>query len=278
MRSENGILPPVARRLWRPSLYFLHIPKTAGLSVTQWLTDRLGAEGKCPAMVWDQLVALDRRDIRRFTWFAGHFGVELEPFLCHQLHTVTVLRDPVARTLSHYAHVARRPLHPHHSRISARSQSFDAFVRDRDNWSMIENFQARYLSRGAVSFRGYAGRYDAADAKVNRLAVLSEDARYLLDPVYVRESAIEALQHRVRVAGTTEQLRDFLCKVATVFRLRPPAEGEAIPVENAAPIPAALDLESTTLEIIHHLTAIDRELYDWVKLQMAPSHNTPAAS
>jgi hypothetical protein len=275
MNMKGGIFPPIAWWLRGPRLYFLHIPKTAGLSVTQWLSDRLGAEGKCPAMVWDQLVALDRRDIRRCKWFAGHFGVELESFLRHQLSTVTVLRDPVARTVSHYAHVARRPLHPHHLRVSRGSQSLDAFVKDRDNWSMIENFQARYLARGAVSFKGYAGRYDSTAAKVNRLAVLSEDARYLLDPVYVRESAIEALQHRVRVVGTTEQLRDFLCRVAEAFRLRPLAEVEAIPIENAAPVPAASELAPATLEIIHHLTAIDRELYDWVKLQSGPSHNTP---
>jgi hypothetical protein len=266
---------PFARRLRRPPpLYFLHIPKTAGMSVIRWLTDRLTAEGRCPAFLWDQLVALDHHDTRRFTWFAGHFGVELESFLGHRLSMVTVLRDPVTRTVSHYEHVARDPQHPHHWRVSGRSQSFAAFVEDRDNWSMIENFQARYLTRGTISFTGYAGRYDATDAKTNRLSVLSEDARYLLDPMYVRESAIAALQHRARVVGTTEQLRGFLCNVAKAFHLRPPPEGETIPVENVALVPTATELAPVTLETIHRLTTIDRELYDWIKQQVATGRAT----
>ena len=40
-------------------LYFLHIPKTAGSSVTKWLTNRVAQGSICPAKNWDQLVMID---------------------------------------------------------------------------------------------------------------------------------------------------------------------------------------------------------------------------
>jgi hypothetical protein len=130
---------------------------------------------------------------------------------------------------------------------------------------MIENYQSRYLVRSMVPFAAYARHCDSVEAKSNRLSVLTEDARYLLDPIYVRDKATEALERCIRVAGTTDDLRRFFHGVAETFHLRAPEEGEAIPLENAAPTAAGVDLAPTTLDIIFGLTRIDRELYGLAK-------------
>ena len=161
------------------SLYFLHIPKTAGTSVTKWLADHIDQEKVCPAKNWDQLVMLDQRALSTYRIFAGHFGMDFEPFLGRRIAAVTLLRNPLRRTISHYKHVCRDPNHPLHQHVA--HQSFETFVMDRQNWAMIENFQARYLVTTPIKFKQFVPYYDRDVVKRHRLSVLSEDARYLLD-------------------------------------------------------------------------------------------------
>src|SRR5271166_4418103 len=134
----------------RRPIYFLHIPKTAGSSVDRWLSERSCTEDLCTAKIWDQIVSIRRDDLQRFSVFSGHFGVDLAEFLGKDLTITSVFLDPTARTISHYRHVFRDANHPHNTRVSR--QSFVDFVRDRDNWPMIENFQARYLIKSSIIF------------------------------------------------------------------------------------------------------------------------------
>ena len=249
----------------RAPLYFLHIPKTAGSSVTLWLRRQVGDDLACPVQLWDQLTRIERSQLQKYKLFYGHFGVDLAAFLGRDVQTVTMLRDPLSRTISHYRHVRRDPRHPLHHRVA--QESFEEFVRNRQNWSMIENVQARYLVHAPIVFAHYAARLDASETKVNRLSLLAEDARFLLDSRYVRERSLETIKRDMTVVGTTEQLPDFLRRVAKKFSLAPP-EPEAVPFENVAP-PSDSDLHpsSDTQQIVRELTQLDQELYEECRCQ-----------
>jgi sulfotransferase famil protein len=238
-------------------LYFLHIPKTAGTSVTKWFSKALDQRLICPAKNWDQLVMTDPQALGRYRFFSGHFGMDLGPFLERNVTAMTLLRDPLRRTISHYRHVRRDHEHPLHNRVAA--QSFEMFVMDRQNWPMIENFQARYLVSTPILFKKYVPLYDENLAKRNRLSVLSEDARYLLDPTYVREKALEATLARLAIVGTDECLADFLHHIAG--RLGCGAFFFEVPRENVAPADNLDEFSSLSLEMVEELTAIDREIY-----------------
>ena len=56
------------------SLYFLHIPKTAGSSLSKVLQGGYRPESRLPAHEWQGLVGLDRHSINRHDYFAGQFG------------------------------------------------------------------------------------------------------------------------------------------------------------------------------------------------------------
>jgi hypothetical protein len=101
--------------------------------------------------------------------------------------------------------------------------------------------------------------YDENLAKRNRLSVLSEDARYLLDPTYVREKALEATLARLAIVGTDECLADFLQHIAG--RLGCGAFFFEVPRENVAPADNLDEFSSLSLEMVEELTAIDREIY-----------------
>ena len=126
---------------------------------------------------------------------------------------------------------------------------------------MIDNFQARYLVGTPVDITGYAGRFDRSDSKLGRLSVLSEDARFLLDPGYVREKSREVIERDIAVVGTTEQLPEFLSRVAQEFSL-PPPRPEDVPFINVAPPPVDdVQIASKTRDIILERTQIDQELW-----------------
>jgi hypothetical protein len=241
------------------ALYFLHIPKTAGTSVTKWLTDRFDQGSICPAKNWDQLVMIDPQELATYRLFAGHFGIDLEPFLQRRITAVTLLRDPLKRTISHYRHVRRDLEHPLHKHVL--HQSFEMFVMDRANWPMIENFQARYLVSAPIAFKQFRNFYDRNVAKRNRLSVLSEDARYLLDPKYVREKALEAITTHLGCVGTNERLPVFLHWIGEQLAIQTSLPIHDIPRENIAPPDDIGEPSAISLEIVESLTNIDKEIY-----------------
>ncbi len=252
------------------SLYFLHIPKTAGTSVTKWLADHIDQEKVCPAKNWDQLVMLDQQVLLTYRIFAGHFGMDFESFLGRRITVVTLLRDPLRRTISHYQHVRRDPNHPLHQHVL--HQSFEMFVMDRQNWAMIENFQARYLVTTPVEFKQFVPCYDRNVMKRHRLSVLSEDARYLLDPAYVRDKAIESIGQRLALVGTDEFLIEFLCWIGERLSIETSVSVRDVPRENVSPQDGVIELSATSLEIVNTLTNIDREIYAMVRYNSVDSN------
>jgi len=245
--------------------YFLHIPKTAGSSVDRWLREHVGAKQLCSAKLWDQLVAMKDGDLRRARVFSGHFGADLADFLERELDVITVFRDPLRRTKSHYHHVYRDAGHPHHARVA--QQSFDEFVRDRANWAMIDNFQARYLIRSSTAFLREARQRGSIASDGKLLSVAAEDARYRFEPGFVREQAFAALDS-LKVVGVTDRLGAFLAATADAFGL-PTSNHDTIPLENVAPRPSeSLVLSDEGLEIVRSLTTIDQALYDVVRARL----------
>ncbi|MDR6635013.1 hypothetical protein J2X72_003825 [Phyllobacterium sp. 1468] len=239
-------------------IYFQHIPKTAGSSVKVWLGSHYG-DRLCPADLADDLVVIPPEQRGDYQVFAGHFHSYLDTYLRRELVTVTVLREPVARTRSHWQHVRRAHDHPHHLRVS--EQSFSDFVMDDLNRVMIEDYQARYLMRLPLSLAVIASRYGEADHALYALSeALEQTSLPLLKPDLL-EGARTALSS-MAVVGITERLHNFLVRVAEVADISPPA-AEAVPRANVA----ERDHEQLSEEArrkLQDLTRIDRELYDEV--------------
>jgi hypothetical protein len=241
-------------------IYFLHIPKTAGSSVIHWLHRQVEEGAARPVRMWDQLVRIDSTRLENYALFTGHFGMDLEDYLKRQLLTVTLLRDPVLRTISHYHDVRRHPHHPWHR--SVVNETFDEFVRNHHNWPMIENMQARYLVKSPISFKDFSFPLNPRAQAQYRLSVVAEDTRFLFDPIYVREKSLEALETSLSVVGVSHRIHDFLCCVANACCFSPPLQDD-VPFENTSPVSAKdVQIASDTLDVVMELTAIDQELYD----------------
>ena len=235
--------------------------------MTAWLRARFGENSVCPAREWHELAKLDRREILAYRALAGHFAMDLDAVLGKRLAVVSVLRNPVDRTISHYRHVVRDAGHPRHTYVAR--QSPDEFVLDETNWPMIENFQARYFLRTPMQLRLLMRRLDAFAPKARSLSVLAEDSRYLLDKSFVREKSKAALS-TLAVVGTTDNLGAFFAAVAQLDR---PGKALAIPPtphENAAPAAGGqASFSQPALDVLRELTRIDQEIYDDARYRMA---------
>lgn len=85
-----------------PKVIFLHIPKTAGQSVHEYLLRNFAPELVCPARVNDQLKEYAASDLNRYQVFSGHFDWSAFDRLEGERFVFTILRDPMERLLSFY--------------------------------------------------------------------------------------------------------------------------------------------------------------------------------
>src|SRR5690348_9785635 len=81
----------------------------------------------------------------RARWARGHLGADLHAVAGRGGPTFTLLRAPLARTLSHIAHIQRDQLHPLHHYVRERGHDAMGFVRDPLLRPYVTNLQARHL-------------------------------------------------------------------------------------------------------------------------------------
>ena len=86
--------------------YFLHIPKTAGTSFTNFLDSYFPPERIYGPKLWCQLLEDPRHiDWSKYDLIRGHFGYGMHRYLPKDTSIVTLLRNPVERTISLHHHV-----------------------------------------------------------------------------------------------------------------------------------------------------------------------------
>lgn len=235
-------------------VYFFHIPKTAGMSVWRFLEQAFPADKICPWWLWDQLIDAPRAELDRWQVFRGHFLSHLEPYLARPLKTFTFLRDPVARTISHYFHVRRAPEHPYHSH--AQRMSLAEFCLHPETRHMAENYQAAYLAKSALD--PVAAKQDLGPLTLQQRMEYPDcipDGAELLKRAQARLSGFAAV-------GITEDFEVSLRKIANLLNSPEPTSIER---RNVNPDGAlAEDIDEKTLTLIRELTAVDQTLYQSV--------------
>jgi hypothetical protein len=119
----------------REALIFLHIPKTAGTTlnrIIEWQYSPFAIFTMDPHRIRAtaerfKLLSEERR--RRFQVVRGHLFYGIHEFLPQGATYITLLRDPVARLLSSYFFVLRRPLNPLHRKLKTEKLSIEDCLR-----------------------------------------------------------------------------------------------------------------------------------------------------
>lgn len=196
-------------------LYFWHIPKTAGMSLWAFLEQCAGSERVYAAHLLPDLVhdaAAGR--LGGAGVYRGHFADAPLRLVPEPLRVVTVLRDPVARSLSHLAHVHRAADHPLHERVRAHGDDVDRLLGDRVLRRMLQDYQCRYLGTPFVPRRGPE---DEETWVVPPSDALRAQMHFEMAPLPPRRRLVPAALARlarIPLVGVVERLPDLLRTVA----------------------------------------------------------------
>jgi len=234
-------------------VYFLHIPKTGGSSLISLLTDQFDPDDVCGAQALEELFALPRESVERYRLFRGHHWYGLHRYIGRALTHISMLRNPVQRTVSWYLHVQRFAGTYRHQQMNEERWSLLDFVRDREtNWDIV-NTQTLFLaveldweklSRDPVGY----GR-----ATVKEFAARRHD-RALLD---IAKRRLESFAF----FGITERMQDSINLLVHSLGYFPQF---SIPRLNTAfDQPKIHDLSAEELDAINELIPLDLELYAW---------------
>ncbi len=126
----------------REALIFLHIPKTAGTTlnrIIEWQYSPFAIFTMDPHRIRataERFKRLPESRRRRLQVVRGHLFYGIHEFLPQGATYMTMLREPVARLLSSYYFVLRRPLNPLHRKLKKERLRIEDCLRlfpDRNN-------------------------------------------------------------------------------------------------------------------------------------------------
>src|SRR4029453_3203698 len=216
------------------ALIFLHIPKTAGTTlnrIIEWQYSPLSIFTIDPLGIRatpERFETFSEQRRRKLRVVRGHMVYGIHEFLPQGATYITMLRDPVARLLSAYSFILRRPLNPMHRKLKRGRLGVEAFIRLTPN---RQNLQCRIL----------AGVED-----------VTYDQRIL-------DIAKENITKSFSVVGLCERFEESLMLMANAF-------GWEIPYyENRKVSKVRPTLEPGVVNMIQEHNRLDMELYEFAR-------------
>ena len=219
----------------REALIFLHIPKTAGTTlnrIIEWQYNPLSIFTLDPyrfRATAERFKTLPEERRRRFRVVRGHLYYGLHEFLPQGATYITMLREPVARFLSSYYFILRRPLHPLHRKLKRERLGVEDYLRLVPH---RHNFQCRLIA--------------GVDDKV------IGDDRLL-------ELAKEHLAESFSVVGICERFEESLVLIAKTFGWEVPFYENRKVSKNRSPV------DQNSIAMIREHNRLDLELYEFGK-------------
>jgi len=239
------------------TLYFLHIPKSAGTSVTRVLDNYFNKSSILPYQTWNQLLPNLPIEFSNFELIRGHFGYGLYKILNKKPVYLTMLRNPIERTISQYHHIR---MDPHTNNwvdedFLKPSDALSDLLNDKEKRKLFVNTQCRYL---------------ALDIDVNSI-VGEHKERFLYDtcnefisPDITNVDLLNSAKDRLsnfEFFGLQERFEESLMLLYYTFSLKP-----------IAPLPRDMmwrgrprqkDLSDSVINLIKNCTSLDSHLYEF---------------
>ena len=239
-------------------VYFLHIEKTAGTSVHRFLTDGGGGPDYVTGQIfWDDLARGASPVTPRTRIIVGHFTGILPLWFRRWPIILTMVRDPIERSLSHINHMQRDVDYPLHERavgLDVVEYCADPILR-----RTISDYQSRHLA--SLSFARALFRPTPEESVTWGMSVAVEQALYSLDPNEGLAEAALSMIDTIDAVGVTDRFDCSIAMFSKVLGWDPVPPGE--PLNPAHPSQRTVaDLRPDEIEVLRDLTRIDQLVYD----------------
>ncbi|MGB6463783.1 MAG: sulfotransferase family 2 domain-containing protein [Nitrosotalea sp.] len=127
-------------------MYFLHIPKTAGTTLTAIIDNNFDLNSIYPEQVWQKLLLNKPKSFSEYKLIRGHFGYSLCKILPKKPVCITMIRDPVERTISFYHHMRTDPLTNNWVKdFISKENGLESLISNSDKRRVFANEQTRHL-------------------------------------------------------------------------------------------------------------------------------------
>ncbi len=225
------------------TLILLHIPKTAGTTLAIILIGKYGQDAtRAVTGGYAGREAFPREPEAARTsprLYIGHQAFGLHEHIPRPCEYVTVVRDPVARIVSHYHHVLNEETHYLHKRVVERRLTLEQYAENPFKSHELDNGQTRMLASFAL----------------NRSQPIGQSQRTLIP------SAMENLERSFCCVGLTERFDE------TMVLLTDSLGWERIPAYLPARVSQSKPREpipQSVADKIREVNSMDVELYEWV--------------
>ncbi len=223
------------KKMEQRALIFLHIPKTAGTTlnrIIEWQYNPLSIFTMDPYRIRatpERLKQLPEARRRRLRMVRGHFYYGIHEYLPQGATYITMLREPVARFLSAYYFLQRRPLHPMHRKVKSERIGVEDFIRLTPQ---RQNLQCSLIA--GIKSNGKCEESTLEIAKENLVKSFS-------------------------IVGLSERFEESLVLIAKTFDWQIPF------YENRKVSKTRPKIESSAVEMIKEHNQLDLELYEFGK-------------
>lgn len=280
-----GATPPssspeavVEERSVPPVIFFLHIPKTAGMSLHKIVASQYKPEEMMDVYAGEldfwppntQVIRDLRRPNSGVKMFYGHYGFGVHLLLgLPDARYITMMRHPVKRIVSFYQHQAREP-NSRLYRFISEGRTLRELIEER-RAPEFNNYVTRILATDAELIQRHVGSNGDLTQLTERLADLKRSFLYLAgidgspepcDQIYHRshlEAALRHIRESFLFVGITERFDDSLKILA--YGLEWKTDIPKSPYVNRSPL-APLPVDQATFDTIRAYNALDFELYD----------------
>jgi len=239
-------------------LYFLHIPKNSGTSFIDVIDNYFPNESICKGHDWEQLLPNLSQDISKFKLIRGHFGYGIYHSLPKKPIYITMLRDPIDRTISDYQQSILTPDMGAETSYFKESVLLDLVTSKDKKWRFTNNQTKHIVIDLDPSHLKNSTDKNEID-KFSRFLVPE-----FISPTIPDNKLLELAKKRLSkfaFVGITERFEESLFLLCYTFGWKPV---RYIPKLNVSLNKKTKDnISLTTLEAIKDCTKLDSQLYQF---------------
>lgn len=244
----------IMHKLKNEILYLLHIPKTAGTSFIALLDNYFDLDSIYSEQVYQRLKKSE--DFSKYSFIRGHFGYGIHQMLPKKTVYITMLREPIERTISFFDHMRLEPL-----RNNWVSKNFLDSIKD-----ISDIFRDAQKTR---SFTNNQTRYISVDLKISKILQLQNPSTFRIEEFEdfinpdISDSNLLATAKKRLVEfpffGIQEKFEESLMMLYYTFGFRPLNNIRKLMVSSKRTRKDTI-LQQTLKEITE-CTVLDRDLY-----------------